>query len=289
MTKIKNVLLCGLGAVGSVYASKISKHKQFDLKILVDNTRKNRYLESPTIINDTEYNFDYTTPENPIIADLIIITTKFTAIDEVIKNIKNFVGEKTIIISLMNGISSEDIIQKAYTETNVIKSYLICNSIIRDGRKIFHDDVNKIVISKNNDIEEFFKDTNINCELSNDLKTAMWKKYMLNITANQLSAVSKMTFGEMNSIKNIDSLLKHILNEVVEIAKKEGVNNPEQLAEQTIKTFRNMAPYGKTSMLQDIENDRPTEIEALAGTVIKLGKKHNIKTPYNNLFYYLLR
>ena len=138
-------------------------------------------------------------------------------------------------------------------------------------------------------IEEFFKDTNINCELSNDLKTAMWKKYMLNITANQLSAVSKMTFGEMNSIKNIDSLLKHILNEVVEIAKKEGVNNPEQLAEQTIKTFRNMAPYGKTSMLQDIENDRPTEIEALAGTVIKLGKKHNIKTPYNNLFYYLLR
>ena len=289
MTKIKNILICGLGGVGSVYASKICQHKQFDLKILVDNTRKENYSKTPTIINDVEYNFEYITPESESkFVDLIIITTKFTAIDEVIKNIKNFIGEKTIIMSLMNGISSEDIIQKAYPETEIVKSYLICNSIIRSGRKIFHDNVNKIVISKNKDIEEFFKDTNINYEISDDLQTAMWKKYMLNVTANQLSAVTKMTFGEMNSINNIDSILKHILDEVVAIAKLEGVNDPEQLAKQTINTFRNMAPYGKTSMLQDIENNRPSEIEALAGTIIKLGKKYNVKTPYNDLFYYLL-
>ena len=49
-----------------------------------------------------------------------------------------------------------------------------------------------------------------------------------------------------------------------------------------------MAPYGKTSMLQDIENNKQTEIDAFAGTVIKLGEKYNIPTPYNNVFYFLL-
>ena len=74
-----------------------------------------------------------------------------------------------------------------------------------------------------------------------------------------------------------------------EIAQKENINNPEKIAQQAINSFMHLAPYGKTSMLQDIENTRPTELEAFAGTIIKLGKQHNIKTPYNNLFMYLLK
>ena len=50
-----------------------------------------------------------------------------------------------------------------------------------------------------------------------------------------------------------------------------------------------MAPYGKTSMLQDIISNKKTEIEAFAGTIRKLGIKHNVKTPYNDVFYLLLR
>ena len=276
---IKDVVLIGLGGVGAVYASKIP-----DIKILVDDARLKKYTENPITVNGKKYNFNYITKFDK--ADLIIISAKFYGLTDILNKLS--VTPNTIIISLMNGISSEDIISAKFPQAVVVPSYLICNSIIRNGNSVIHDDINKIVMAPNKELEEFFTSCNINYEIAEDIKSSMWQKFMLNIAANQLSAVTRMTFGEMNSLPYIDSLLLNILKEVIEIANAEGIKNPEVLAENAINTFKNMAPYGKTSMLQDIENGRKTELDAFALTVINLGKKYNIQTPYNNLFRYLL-
>ena len=276
---IKDVVLIGLGGVGAVYASKIP-----DIKILVDDARLKKYTENPITVNGKKYNFNYITKFDK--ADLIIISAKFYGLTDILNKLS--VTPNTIIISLMNGISSEDIISAKFPQAVVVPSYLICNSIIRNGNSVIHDGINKIVMAPNKELEEFFASCNINYEIAEDIKSSMWQKFMLNIVANQLSAVTRMTFGEMNSLPYIDSLLRNILKEVIEIANAEGIKTPEVLAENAINTFKNMAPYGKTSMLQDIENGRKTELDAFAITVINLGKKYNIQTPYNNLFRYLL-
>ena len=77
---ISNVLIVGLGGVGSVYASKIK-----DAKILLDKNRLKKYINTPTEINGQEYKFDYVTSENSFNADLIIIATKFYNLDEVLE------------------------------------------------------------------------------------------------------------------------------------------------------------------------------------------------------------
>ena len=277
---IKNVVIVGLGGVGAVYASKLPM-----AKILVNKERFERYKSSPTVINGVIHDFDYVTecPKNP---DLIIITTKFYNLNEVLEQIKP--TQNTIILSLINGVSAVEIISKKFPESIVVPAYLICDSIIRQGRRIIHNDVNKIVMGQNVELEKFFKQNNINYEVAEDIKSALWQKLMLNIIANQLSAVTRKTFGEMNSLPYIDKLLKNILQEVIETAEKEGVNNPKGLAQKAVDTFHNMAPYGKTSMLQDVENGNKTEIDAFAGYIKMLGKKYGIKTPYSDLFYYLL-
>ena len=280
---IKNVLIAGLGGVGAVYASKIP-----NVNILVDDKRLEYYRSNPTIINDKKYNFNYMTSSNAYPMDLIIISVKFYNLSQVLDNLSKFIDENTKIISLLNGISSEDIISGKYPEVTVIPSYLICNSIIRKDRNIIHDDVNKIVMAKDSELEEFFETNKINYEIAEDIKSSMWQKFMLNIIANQLSAVTRKTFGEMNDLPYIEDLLWKILYEVIEIAKQEGINNPENLARNAINIFRQMAPYGKTSMLQDIENKNQTEIDAFSGTIIDLGIKYKILTPYSNLFKYLI-
>ena len=280
---IKNVLIAGLGGVGAVYASKIP-----NVNILVDNKRLEYYKNNPTVINNKTYNFNYITPQNCYPMDLIIISVKFYNLSQVLDELTGFINNNTKIISLINGISSEDIIRGKYNDAIVIPSYLICNSIIRKDRNIIHDDVNKIVMAKDFELQAFFDTNKINYEIAEDIKSSMWQKFMLNIIANQLSAVTRKTFGEMNDLPYIEDLLWKILYEVIEIAKYEGVNNPEILAKNAINTFRHMAPYGKTSMFQDIENEKPTEIDAFAGAIIRLGQKYNVSTPYNNLFNYLI-
>ena len=80
----------------------------------------------------------------------------------------------------------------------------------------------------------------------------------------------------------------NIMKEVQQIAKAEGVKNTDIMIDETIAHLHTMIPDGKTSMLQDVEAGRKTEVDMFAGTVIELGLKHNIQTPYNQIIKEIL-
>ena len=192
-------------------------------------------------------------------------------------------------MSLLNGITSEKIIAEIYGREHILYSYFIGHSAVRKGRNITQDGVNTIVFGSDNEndggnvqlVREFFNASKIKYEVPDDIIYSMWLKFLLNVSSNQTSAVLGYTFGEMmKSEKCMDFIVK-VMKEVIEIAKAEGVNNTDKMLVDALKTFKTMSPEGKTSMLQDVEAKRKTEVDIFAGTIIELGKKHNINTPYN--------
>lgn len=294
MRDIKNVLICGIGAVGSIYANQINEYNNNCLKVLVDKNRLENYTKTPKIFNGKPLKFNYILPDNnDYKADLIIIATKFDALSDVIKNIKNFVKEDTIIMSLLNGVTSEEIIAQEYGWKHTLLSYFIGHSAMRSGNNITYDGIGKIVFGiKENagtntedlqTVKNFFDKAGIVYEIPQDMHRALWLKYMLNVSSNQPSAILKMTFGQMQSNTKFLEFLKKIMKEVQNIAKAEGVNNTDTMIDEALTSFHKMIPDGKTSMLQDIEAGRKTEVEMFAGTMIKLGEKYNIPTPYNQV------
>ena len=99
MKDIKNVLICGIGAIGSIYASRLQNYDKEHLRVLVDEKRLERYIKSPVLFNGHALCFNYVLPtETDFKADLIIIATKFSGLAEAAENIKNFVKEDTIIL-----------------------------------------------------------------------------------------------------------------------------------------------------------------------------------------------
>ena len=288
MRGIKNVILCGLGAIGSVYADKLQR-TDCNFKVLVDKSRLERYQSNPIKYNNQALDLNYILPDtSDFKADLIIIATKMSGLTSVLNELENFVADDTIILSFINGVTSEEVIAKSYGQEKVLYSYFIGHSAVRNSNNTTHDGVNKIVfgsdnpndIEKINAIKKFFDDAKINYEVSDDIKHSMWLKFMLNVSANPITALFRMTFGQMLNNKSAMGLAKKIMEEVQLIAKAEGVNNTETMIEETLAQLNTMSPEGRTSMLQDVEAGRTTEIDIFAGTVSELGKKHNIKTPY---------
>lgn len=106
---------------------------------------------------------------------------------------------------------------------------------------------------------------------------------MLNVAANQTTAILRMNFGEMLENDKCMDFAINIMKEVQTIAKAEGVKNTETMIDETIKHLHTMIPEGKTSMLQDVEAGRKTEVAMFAGTIIKMGKELGIPTPYNKV------
>ena len=294
MKKIKNVLICGIGAVGSIYANKINKFAPETLRVLVDKSRLENYSKNPKIFNGQPLNLNYILPDNKDFkADLIIIATKFDGLSDVVKNIENFVKEDTIIMSLLNGVTSEEIISRKYSWKNLPLAYFIGHSEMRDGNNITHDGIGDIVFgvknSKNTDpkivdiLKNYFDEVGIDYKIPDDMLHSYWLKFMLNVSSNQPSAILRMTFGQMQNNEKFIELLKNIMAEVQMIAKLEGVKNTETMIDEALVGFYKMTPDGKTSMLQDVEAKRVTEVEMFAGTMIELGKKHSVITPYNQI------
>ena len=281
---MKNVVLIGLGAVGLTYAVKLKN--KCNLFILVDRERMKRYQINPPIFNGKEQKFNYVLPNEKIEADYIIIATKSNNLNDAIVNIKNSICNKTAIISLINGISSEEKISKIYPETKVIKSYFIGHSAVRKETSVTQDGVGEIVIEHDNDLENFLSQTDIKFSVPDDIEYSMWLKYTLNIFSNPTSAVLNMTFGELKKNQNFINFAINIIGEVKQIAKYKGIKNIEIDA---LNALKQMSDDGKTSMLQDILAKRSTEIDIFCGEIIKFGKEFGIQTPYNQVLYELVK
>lgn len=292
MKDIKNVLICGLGAIGSIYADKIQAFEPDSLRVLVDEERLKRYSQSPVLFNGKELNLNYVLPkDNNFKADLVIIATKYDGLSEVIENMENFVGEDTVILALLNGVTSEKIIAGKYGRDKLLYSYFIGHSAVRTGRSVTHDGVNTVVYGSENSadyenvqrVKKYFERVGINYKIPEDIIHSLWLKYMLNVSANQTTAILGLTFGEMLSNDKCMDFAVNIMKEVQSVAKAEGVRNTDVMIEETIEHLNTMIPEGKTSMLQDVEAGRKTEVDMFAGTVIRLGQKHGIQTPYNKI------
>ena len=292
MKEIKKVIICGLGAVGSIYAEKIQNYAQAELKILVDKARLNKYTQNPLVMNGRKLFFEYVLPEcNDFKADLVIVATKFDGLFAVIDNLNNFVKDDTIILSLLNGVTSEEIIAQRYGWDKILLSYFICPGAVRTGRNVVQDGSGKIVfgahnqigISRQNLVRDFFDKANIRYEIPSDIEYSMWLKYMLNVSTNQPTAVLNLTFGEMFKSKAFIEYNNGLMKEVQAVAKAKGINNTDKMVEDALWALKTMNPECKTSMLQDVLAKRKTEIEIFADTMIKFGIEYNIPTPYNRL------
>ena len=290
MKEIKNILICGLGAIGSIYVAKIK-----DARVLVDKDRLERYKKNPTYFNGELLNPHYILPDDNVFkADLIIIATKSDVFEQAVENIKNFVGENTVILSLLNGVTSEKLLIDKYGADKVLYSYFIGHSAVRVGRHITQDGVNTIVFGSPDDnknierVKNYFDKKGINYDIPDDIIHSMWLKYMLNVSSNQTTALLGYTFGQMLNNERCMSFVKNVMKEVQTIAKAEGVKNTETMVDEALLSLNKMCPEGKTSMLQDVEAGRKTEVDIFAGVMIKLGKKHNIDVPYNKVLKELI-
>ena len=285
---MKNVIICGLGAVGMTYASKLGgkSRGKCNLKILVNEERLERYSKNKPVLNGVEQDFNYILPDDNFDADLIIIATKASGLDSAVKMIKNFVSSKTIILSLLNGISSEEVIRSAYPEAKVLKSYFIGHSAVRVGNSVTQDGVGEIVMERDDGLIKFFNDAGVGYAVPDDIDYSMWLKFTMNIFSNQTSAVLNMTFGEMKHNRAFIDFAKKIIAEVRSVAELKGIN---RLEKDALNALSRMCDEGKTSMHQDILAGRKTEVDIFAGEMIKLGRELGVPVPYNQVLYDMVK
>ncbi|AXI07785.1 2-dehydropantoate 2-reductase [Oceanobacillus zhaokaii] len=298
MRKINSVSLIGLGAIGAVYGSKLQNLLGDSLTVVANKNRIQRYQSTGIIINDEVFHFNYQLPNTTTApADLVIFAVKNAELNQAIEEMKSHIGPNTIVLSLLNGISSEEDIYEATKSEHILYSMCVGIDAVRNNISIRYSSLGKICYGvRNQDLSEdvfavknLFNDAGISYEIPDNIWRTIWAKFMFNVGINQTSAVLKAPYGIFQNIPSANEWAESAMNEVVAISQKVGVHLTEEDIKQYRPILHKLSPKGKTSMLQDIEAERKTEVEYFAGKVCELGREFNVPTPVNDQLYKMIQ
>lgn len=294
---IRTVSIIGLGALGTMLAKYFSDKLPKDkVRIIANQSRIQKYQEKGIYCNGERYDFNYVLPEGeqkPV--DLLIFCVKFNQLQQAIEDVRQQVGEHTIILSALNGISSEEIIGNTFG----MKKMLYCVAQGMDAVKFenkldyknmgmlcFGEKDNTVCSEKVTTVANFFNTLNFPYEVPKDMDHRMWGKFMLNTGVNQTVAVFSTNYGGIQVEGEPRNIMIAAMREVIALSQKVGINLEETDLTYWLDVLSTLNPLGIPSMRQDMAASRKTEVELFSGTAITLGKQYNIPTPINDWLYH---
>jgi 2-dehydropantoate 2-reductase len=304
MPEIQSALVVGAGAVGAAVASVIYRRNPKAAAVLADRERAARFRSEGFVVNGERFDFPIAAageaPEAGEESDLVIVATKNHHLERAIGDMAPYVGPRTLILSLLNGISSEDELAAAFGRERVPYAMIIGIDAVRVGNRTsfaspgsihFGDARNEpgAWSERVSRIASFFDRTGLTYAVPEDMIRDLWFKLMVNVGVNQAQAVLRAPYAVFQERAEARQVMEAAMREVVAVSSALGTGLVPKDIEDWEVTLRGLDPSAKTSMLQDVEAGRKTEVEAFAGKIAELGAQAKVPTPANALLFDIIR
>lgn len=223
-------------------------------------------------------------------ADLVIISVKLWDTQAAARQIAPLVGAHTAVLSLQNGVIKDEILRGIFPEKNIMGGVAyVATHISRPGvihqvgtmQRIVVGEYDGRVSDRAKALHEALLRSGVTAELSTDVRRAIWEKYVFLVGLSATTTTTRRPLGAVLDNERSRAFLHEIMREVVRVGRANGVNLPEDFADQRM-VFAKSLPYDMTSsMAHDLERGNPLEVDWLSGGVVKLGSEAGVATPAN--------
>lgn len=283
-----------MGALGLLYGSYIQDKCGKDaVEFVMDGSRCKKYRNQTFICNGASKQFEVVDYKEAKPVDLLIVAVKYTALMDACKIMGNSIGPETIIISVLNGISSEEIIGREYGIDNIIYTVAQGMDAMKFGNELKYTRMGQLhmgVVKEKDEvnlkkIKEFFDEINMPYIIEDDILYRMWGKFMLNVGINQTCMVYGTDYEGALKSGEANRTMIAAMREVIALAREEGIGLSEGDLNYYIDVLWTLNPHGTPSMGQDRINKKASEVDMFAGTVIDMAQKHKLYVPANEFLY----
>jgi 2-dehydropantoate 2-reductase len=292
MRPIRHVMIVGLGALGTLYAEKFSHFPDVQVSVLVDEARRARYLATGIWYNGQKCEFHYVLPQQggPI-ADLILVSTKSNGLASALDMMAPFVGEDTLILSLMNGICSGALLAQRFGWDHVLYAMYFGHVSTNLNGQVTHDGVNHIYFGEADNTAlsprvarcmAFFDRTGVDYTVPQDMLHALWRKFMVIVGFNQSTVVFQDSYRVFQTCPSALAFARALMAEGVAVAQALDIPQAETLAEEAEQAALPLPATTTPSIYQDYMMHRQMEVDIFSGELCRLGRELGIPTPYND-------
>ncbi|MCD8054397.1 MAG: 2-dehydropantoate 2-reductase [Lachnospiraceae bacterium] len=294
--KINTVAVLGVGAIGGYFIWGLSEKLGDRLWVVADGERKERLEQDGLWINNVNYPLHVRTPQEARGADLLLIATKYGALPGVLDEVATIVDDHTTVLSLLNGIDSEEIVGARIGMEHIlpsimkIASHRIGNRVVFDGPTslgVYFGEYDQREPSERMlAIADLLEGTPLHYHMRKDIKVDLWNKFALNISRNLPQALLGCGMGAYADSEHAAALSRMLRDEVIDVAAARGIDI------SSLRTTIEVSPVDKSarySTLQDLDAGCHTEIDMFSGALGRMGRESGVPTPCNDFMFHAIR
>ena len=295
--KIQSVAILGAGAVGSYIIWGLSKKDNIRLGVIAEGNRARRLKESGCAINGAVYRPEVWPPQEAQGVDLLVVTLKYGSLPGALESIKTAVGSNTVVMSLMNGVDSEELIAAQVGAEHLLYSFIkVASHKEADGYHFDPDATLGVIYGERfapfeservKAVRELFTESGVNFRVTEHIQEEMWSKFRLNVCNNLPQAILGAGVGCYSDSAHIKAISDGLRRELEAIAAAKGIDLSKAAAVSTHGST--VPPTARYSTLQDLDAGRHTEIDMFSGALMRMGRELGIPTPYNEYTYHMIK
>ncbi|NOQ45691.1 MAG: 2-dehydropantoate 2-reductase [Desulfobulbaceae bacterium] len=230
----------------------------------------------------------FTNPDEIDPAELIIIFVKHAHTAEAGRTSLKLAGVNSVVLTLQNGMGNAEILAEILGEDRVICGTTAQGAMLTAPGRIQHSGEGPTIIGTWNrsdhpvirTIADLLNDADIETQVANDIGPIIWNKLLVNVGINAITALTGIKNGQLLELDATRSLVAAAINEAATVARTLGIALAENHVENVFAIAKATGP-NRSSMGQDVDARRPTEINAINGYIVQQAANFCIAVPVN--------
>jgi 2-dehydropantoate 2-reductase len=229
--------------------------------------------------------------------DLVLFSVKAHQNSKAIPLIRPLIGPDTTVLTIQNGVESADEIGQEYGAERVLPgSAYVLSNIVSPGVIKQQSPVPRVAFGESNGdrseravaIQEAFCEAGIDAELSTDISKVLWSKLLYNSPANGMASAARLSPRDLIEYPEGAAMFRSAIQEVANVGTAYGVPFEDDDVQGALDLIAARPMGARGSMQADLEAGRPLELEAIVGSVRRVGRKVNVPTPIFDMLYTIL-
>ena len=230
-------------------------------------------------------------------ADVVLFCVKSYDTESAARQLLPILRDASLIIPLQNGVDNEEQIRRTILRGDVYGGVAYISSRITAPGEITEvGGFQRIVFGPQEPttnehaqaVHEAFLRAGIKSQLQNEITSELWRKLIFIASMGSLTALSRLTHGEILGNPRTTSLMFDAMREAEAVARKLGVEIEQVDEARVLEGLKRFSDDTRSSMYFDLIAGKPMEIEALNGTIVRLGEQLGVPTPVHRVIYSIL-
>ena len=229
-------------------------------------------------------------------ADLVLFFVKTYHTEQAVSDALALEKEDTIFLTLQNGLGNEEVLCKRIDPKKVMlgvtgqgATFLGPGHVRHAGRgKTFIGELDHEVSDRAIRVAKMFGEAGIDTEVSENIHDLIWDKLLVNVGINALTALTELKNGQLLDYPETLRIMEALVSEAAEVARRKGIRIEGNPIER-VKSVAEATRGNRSSMGQDIDFRRKTEIDAINGAVVREAKRLGLPVPCNEVVTDLIK